>query len=213
MTDPHENHTAWHCFPDPDHSGELYEVDEVPEDIYETVSQGGWWVEMELDDVIISMRNMIFGKIKGLASRQQGFGRRGDAGSTGARSVLVVHVTALDASTTSTPAQLSDSVFGTLGDPVNLKSQFAACSKGQLNLYPADRPGIVNGVVQVFIPTIVTGAEKNVIFTAAEDAVAAKFGSLSEFDHIMYCLPKGTNSRWLAYGYINSKKTVYNDVW
>ncbi len=208
----HGNHTPWHCFPGPDHAGEMYEVDAVPQDVYETEGAGGWWVDIEVDDVIRPGRTKV-GKFKGISGRPRGGPRGQRAGVTGARSVLVVHVTAPDASTTATPAQLSDSVFGTQGDPVNLKSQFAACSKEQLNFYPATAAKVVNGVVQVSISTKVVGASRNDIYTTTKDAVTAKLGALDQFDHIMYCLPRGTTDRWLAYGYINGRNTVYNDDW
>ena len=51
---------------------------------------------------------------------------------TGTRTVLVVRIVASNGSTGYSEAQLSDSVFGTSGDSVNLKSQYDACSQGQL---------------------------------------------------------------------------------
>jgi hypothetical protein len=56
---------------------------------------------------------------------------------TGIKPVLAVRVVGADASTTSSMADISDSIFGTNSDPVNLKSQYAACSFGQLNITPA----------------------------------------------------------------------------
>ena len=32
-------------------------------------------------------------------------------------------------------------------------------------------------------------------------------------DHVMLCLPPGTNGGWIAYAYINSCVSVYNDDW
>ena len=80
--------------------------------------------------------------------------QNGGAGITGTRSVLVVRVVAADATTTASEAQLSDSVFGTFGDAFNLKSQYNACSYGQLNFVPAaNRTGsggdIANGTCTV----------------------------------------------------------------
>jgi hypothetical protein len=70
------------------------------------------------------------------------FGRRPSrprnlAQTTGTKNVLVVRVKGADKNTTSSMAEISNSVFGTDGDPVNLKSQFAACSFGQVNITPA----------------------------------------------------------------------------
>jgi len=65
--------------------------------------------------------------------------------TTGTKTVLVVRVVANDSSTTSSADQLSDSVFGTNGDLVNLKTQYAACSHNQLQFQPATGIGITNG--------------------------------------------------------------------
>lgn len=65
--------------------------------------------------------------------------------TTGIKTVLVVRVVANDSSTTSSAYQLSDSVFGTNGDLVNLKTQYAACSHNQLQFQPATGTGITNG--------------------------------------------------------------------
>jgi len=62
------------------------------------------------------------------------------------KTVLVVRVIATDGATTATEAELSDSVFGTDGDPVNLKSQYEACSHDKMKILPApSRAGITNG--------------------------------------------------------------------
>ncbi len=72
----------------------------------------------------------------------------------GNRIVLVVHIELSDAVVTSTEQQLSDSVFGNGVDPVNLSSQYHACSNGKLSFSKAeDRQGlstsIANGVVSM----------------------------------------------------------------
>lgn len=65
--------------------------------------------------------------------------RRHLATVTGTKPVLAVRVTGADASTTASMAEISDSIFGTAGDPVNLKSQYAACSFNKLAITPAPR--------------------------------------------------------------------------
>ena len=50
--------------------------------------------------------------------------------------ILVVRVVAADAAPSQSTAQISDSVFGTNGDSVNLRSQYSACSQGQLTMLP-----------------------------------------------------------------------------
>ena len=59
---------------------------------------------------------------------------------TGNKPVLAVRVIGADSSTTASMTEISDSIFGTNGDPVNLKSQFASCSFNKLNITPAQDP-------------------------------------------------------------------------
>ena len=141
------------------------------------------------------------------------------------RTVLVVRVIASDGSSTATPAQLSDSVFGTDGDPVNLKSQYDACSYGKLNFIPApDRTAtgggvdIVNGATEVSIATSVSQGDI-VMRNAISSQLAANFGITGNFgenqdlaDYLMYCLPVGTMNG-IAYAFVDSWMSVYSDLW
>jgi hypothetical protein len=141
----------------------------------------------------------------------------------GNRSVLVVRVEAADASTGFTTLQLSDSVFGTSGDPVNLKSQYLACSHNKLNFVPAsDRvkvsgatgSNISAGAVTVQVSTL-TSEGDGVMRNAITAALNAQFGVTSPTqlaNHVMYCLPPNTMSG-IAYAYINSWNSVYSNQW
>ena len=77
----------------------------------------------------------------------------------GTETVLVVRVVAGNGQTTANRTTLSDSVFGTSGDPVNLKSQYSSCSHGKFTFVEADgRSGkegsfIADGVTEVTIAT------------------------------------------------------------
>lgn len=134
------------------------------------------------------------------------------------KSVLVVRVIAPDAQTSLNMSQLSDSVFGTSGDPVNLASQFSACSYGQLNFVaaqPANSEPIIDGVIEVTIDQVISGTDNSVVRNAVTSALNSKLGyqAASRFDHVMYALPPGTNGGWIAYAYINSWLSVYNNDW
>ncbi|CAJ1957538.1 unnamed protein product [Cylindrotheca closterium] len=67
--------------------------------------------------------------------------RRRLATSTGNKNVLVVRVVTNDAQPTASIAEISDAVFGTDGDPVNLKSQYEGCSNDQIIIDPATGSG------------------------------------------------------------------------
>jgi hypothetical protein len=131
--------------------------------------------------------------------------------AVGTRTVLVVRVIAPDAATTATMAQLSDDVFGTSGDPANLKSQYAACSYNQLVFNPAVAAGVTNGVREVSISQTVTNVADDVVRNAVTAAIGG--GKPSYADYVMYCLPSGTSGSWIAYAYVNSWMSVYNNQW
>jgi hypothetical protein len=146
-------------------------------------------------------------------------------------------------------SELSDAVFGTSGDSVNLSERFASCSYGQLIMKPYEDttttgvsiPGTQYkiGLVEVEISNNVQGATDDTIKNAAETAARALLGDLpDQFDHVIFCIPPGTNGNWIAYGKfarrvlllrhlrahecllfsplsagVNSWYSVYNDAW
>jgi hypothetical protein len=142
----------------------------------------------------------------------------------GKLTILVVRVVARDSETTRSEEDLANSVFGTNGQAVNMKSQYDSCSHGKLNFERADSRDsyyysnsnrkIRNGVTTVYVD-ISTGQGDSVM----RNAVTAKLNQ--EFDVskpnqladlVMYCLPPGTFSG-VAYAYIDSWNSIYNDEW
>lgn len=121
---------------------------------------------------------------------------------TGVKKVLVIRAVASDKSTTASEAQLSDDIFGTTGDPINLKSQYQACSDGKLVFEPVTTNALVgtDGVYTVTLPTTnVTGASDSVIRTAMINKATADLGSLTSIaNYVMLCLPPGTTGGWIA---------------
>ena len=139
--------------------------------------------------------------------------------TTGTKNMLAIRVVAADTQTTATEEQISDSWFGTYGDPVNLKSQYAACSYGALQCNAASKTtstgvAVTNGVYEVSITNTVSGADRFVVENAVVAAGNADLGNMrDQFDHVMLCLPPGTSGGWIAYAYINHYLSVYNDNW
>ena len=132
---------------------------------------------------------------------------------SGDKKVLVVRVKttgSLQAEPTSTVKELGDSVFGTLGDAVNLKSQYDDCSYGNLTFSPLNEtvyPSLsAPGVYEIEVA--VSGTSNGVV----RNAVTASLPSF-DFDYVMYCLPPGTDGSWIAYAYVNAKISVYNNEW
>lgn len=145
-------------------------------------------------------------EVKSLFGRElEGSGHRTLASTKGTRTVLAVRVIAADGEYGFTEASLSDNVFGTSGDSVNLASQYKACSFNQLNFVPSYDSRITDGVVTITVPTAVAEGD-GVMRNAITAAINAEFGVSSPSalaNHVMYCLPTGTMSG-IAYAYINS---------
>ena len=116
-------------------------------------------------------------------------------------------------------AQIGDDIFGTLGDPVNLKSQLYDCSHEQLNVIPGaieDPTGTIEaapGVMNVTIPIdITTAATRSDVRNAVNAAAQAKLGFTlpGPYEQVMYVLEGCYNDcGWAAYAYINSWNSVY----
>lgn len=132
--------------------------------------------------------------------------------------MLIIRVQAADTATSSSEEVLSDKIFGSDGDPVNLKSQFAKCSYDQLVWDKVTNNGVVGGdsVYTVTIPNTVAGSENGVIREAAINKAAQDLGGVggtNPFSHIadyvMVCVPPGTNGGWIAYAYVNYWQSVY----
>ncbi|CAJ1928705.1 unnamed protein product [Cylindrotheca closterium] len=137
----------------------------------------------------------------------------------GVKKVLVVRVQATNSVTSLSEDQLSSDIFGGNGDVNNLRSQYYDCSYGKLEFRKTqDRRGkttsIRNGVV-----TITPGAPAQIGDMRMTNRINSKLkeefgmGVRELADHIMYCMPPGTMSEWaVAYGWMNSYATVFNDA-
>jgi hypothetical protein len=137
---------------------------------------------------------------------------------TGTKTVLVIRAIASDRSTTATESQLSDDIFGTQSDAVNLKTQYALCSDGKLQFQPLTTNNLVgtDGVYTVSLPnTTVNGASDSTIRDAMTNQAVADLGAPLDTiaNYVMLCLPPGTSGNWIAYAYINNWRSVYNDNW
>ena len=137
---------------------------------------------------------------------------------SGTKQVLAIRANGLDTSTTSNKETISDKIFGTGGDKLNLRSQYAACSYNKLDFVPysgvtSAGEYIENGVVEVNVTETINGTSSDTIMVAMLQAAFEKYGDLEEPDHIMLCVPPGTTGGWLAYAYINSWLSVFNDNW
>ncbi len=119
----------------------------------------------------------------------------------GAKKVLVVRANGRGASTTASAQTLSDKIFGTHGDTATLRSQYSQCSHGKLDLQPYQGTTwggtyIEDGVLDVTIDMDVPGANRYAVENAIEAAASQLVGGFrGQFDHVMLCLPPGTDER------------------
>jgi hypothetical protein len=137
----------------------------------------------------------------GAGEKSANQGRR--LAGVGNKKVLVLRETR----STYSAAHLSSEIFGTGGDAVNLASQYAACSHGQLIFSKwAGDDSVVDGVLTVSIGNTIQDSSENTIRDAMVNQAVKDLGgsSLNSLvDHVMVCIPKGTNGGWIAYTYIN----------
>ena len=172
------NHHQVHCEPE-NESGATFEIENVPPGFsvannpYADIIGG----VLDRDNAKVLMPPGAY--ISALKNKNKN--RRSDSSRrrTGTRSTLVVRVTAPDGQTTASAASLSDSVFGTNGDPVNLKTQYEDCSAGQLVFEPyngvtSTGQQISGGVAEVDITQTVTGVDDGIVRNAVTNAVVAK---------------------------------------
>jgi hypothetical protein len=133
--------------------------------------------------------------------------------TNGNKTVLAVRVVTLDDQLTDfDEAELNEEVFST--SDTNLRTQYSACSFGQLEFEEATPQGgasvsIANGVVTVSVNKYASDGHA-AIRNAATAALNAEFGVQSPSqlaDHVMYCLPQDSMTG-IAYGYLNSWLTV-----
>lgn len=135
---------------------------------------------------------------------------------TGIKRVLVIRAVAADAETTASESELSDVIFGTHGDEVNLKSQYSACSDGKLQFEPLTSNKLVgsDGVYTVNVPDIFVSEAKDsnvqdAIVKQAQYDLGAPLDQLA--DYVMLCLPPGSPGGWAGLAFINHWLSFYTD--
>jgi hypothetical protein len=170
------------------------------------------------------------GKPQGRISASSDPRGRRMAETTGVKKMLAVRVIANDASTSASEAEISDSWYGNGNDPVNLKSQYSACSFGKLTVDPFNGTTttgaiVSNGATTVTINMTASRFNHEIIQDAVIVALEAQLGDLpAQFDHVMLCLPPGTSNvdpqegdsesaSWRSYAKGDHWLSVYNDMW
>lgn len=143
--------------------------------------------------------------------------------TVGEKELLVIRIQASDSSTTATKTQLFQDIFD---DKVNVSKQLKACSHGKLTMKPATGRNINNGVATMQLNSVVGRTTQAIINELDNDALSLFGRALNQFDHVMMCMPPGTNflngsgrimDGWQAYvpgdHKYSSFMSVYNDQW
>jgi len=150
--------------------------------------------------------------------------RRRLALHTGTKPILVVKV--IDSgglARSESLSQIGDDIFGTNGDPVNLKSQMGDCSFGKLNIVPGlnyggavAEPFPTAGVIEVTIGLSLSTSDRYAIHNAVTAEVNSVLGYTlpGPYQQVMY-VNEGcyVSCGYAAYAYINSWMSVYQGVY
>ena len=145
--------------------------------------------------------------------------RRRLAKTEGTRRVLVVRAETKGGDTIGSKRDLTDRIFGTHGNSINMRSQYLGCSHDKLDFVPFEgstQKGyhVTEGVIEVDIDKDFRGKSRYDAEDALEAAAASVVGDLqSQFDNVILCIPPGTSGAWIAYAYVNSWLSAYNDQW
>eukprot|EP00571_Detonula_confervacea_P013210 CAMPEP_0172298404 /NCGR_PEP_ID=MMETSP1058-20130122/1079_1 /TAXON_ID=83371 /ORGANISM="Detonula confervacea, Strain CCMP 353" /LENGTH=1052 /DNA_ID=CAMNT_0013007679 /DNA_START=26 /DNA_END=3184 /DNA_ORIENTATION=- len=147
----------------------------------------------------------------------------------GTRSVLAVRInhtgSGAKGNTSADAATIANNIFGDEvggNDPVNLHSQYEACSHGKFLFKPAPNQvgnsgvSIVDGVVEVTASSTdcTDGGCDGALRTEASNILLDAFGQSVQnlATHVMFCVPPGSMSG-IAYAGVNSWYSVYSDKW
>jgi len=219
--------------------GRIYELINLPSDFDYTqmnLISGETYISLPpgtvlLSDQTIDMKGKIPSIVKSNIRRRGGrHGGRKLANFLGKQTILGVRIIAKDSSTTSNETVLGNSIFGSddmkLNSVLSLATQIKACSYDKMNIVKAfDRSGtsqnsgdvsILNGMVTVLIPLVSTTQGDAIMRNAISTEINEIFKNSPEelADYVIYCLPPGTFKKGkIAYAYMNSWLSVFNDEW
>ena len=114
----------------------------------------------------------------------------------GIKTMVVLRVTDnLGNSPTDDAATISDKLFGTHGDQVNLRTRYNDCSFGQMQFTPGTGHDFVDGVAEITVSGMAAeGAERIAFMNQVIKDAAVKYGIAlnDEYDHIVFVYPPGT---------------------
>lgn len=139
----------------------------------------------------------------------------------GVKHTLVVKVYDVNGKArTESPEQISDDIFGTNGDAVNLRTQMSACSMGRVDFRPGDNgngnidqtlyvaPGVITVQIDISIESNSRTDIENAITTKVQDKLKTTLPG--PYKHVIYIVEKCyVDCTYAAYAYVNSYLGVY----
>ena len=138
----------------------------------------------------------------------------------GNRTVLVVRVLGTGESPVETLEELQGAVFGLGRQPLSnsMRAQFGRCSFSKIEFIPASGfEQFDNGVLNIPLGYRLQGRGALGVMVDATDAVKAILGVeflRGSFDHIIFCMARGTTyggrSDWTAFATLNGWRSVFN---
>ena len=144
----------------------------------------------------------------------------GDGLGFGNRTVLVVRVSGTSESPYESVEEVAGAVFGLGSQPLanSMRAQFQRCSFSKIDFAPASGfDELYNGVVNVQLDYSLRGRRALQVFGAATEAVGELLNirTLSRtFDHVIFCIAKGTtyqrSTEWLAFAHLGGYTSVFN---
>jgi hypothetical protein len=137
--------------------------------------------------------------------------RQLSSSTTGTKTLAIVRVSTSDKSPIFSATALRNGIFG---NGINMKTQYEACSFGQLRWEPA--PVGVAGVVEVRVnQRVAEFATGTALVTAAQKQIKTDLGISAVSDlgeKVIFCLPAGTGG-WIASAGIGHWRAQFNDEW
>ena len=138
----------------------------------------------------------------------------------GNRTVPVVRVQGTAESPDETVQRMQGAIFGFGRQPLanSMKDQFGRCSFSKIDFTPASGfDQFVNGVLNIQLDYRLEGRGALGVMVDATDAVKAILGVeflRGSFDHIIFCIARGTTYagrlEWTAFATVNGWRSVFN---
>jgi len=192
-------------------SDKAYTVVNIPEDFFEPTPfiSGSTQIEVE--------KLGIFGRFidikKGSGRILENIFRKTPVPREGDFTLAAIRVTAAGKnSPTDSAAQISDYLFGTYGDKLNLLTGYKTCSGGKVNFHPGVGQGLVNGVKEVEIPQYINFINMFYLEAYVTDELVKRGFDRSKYTHVMYILPTELERGGDAFAYLGGYLSVFYDT-